>query len=152
MLAGDGLRLRVLFLSSDRNDYRAVEKFWIACLLRMGRISPCRGSSEFPRCRMAAPSPCFGTSRAALEHLAAPRRKAFLQSFLVRGAAYGIHCASVFLPLRIGSLCASGCHERGLHFERDRRESGLADCVVLRPRFCRRPEFCAGNSWGFRRG
>src|SRR5262249_52194114 len=82
MLAGDCLRLRVLFLSFNRNDYRPVEKFWIACLPGMGRISPYRGSGELPRGRMAAPSPCLWASRAALEHLAASRRKRSSNPFL----------------------------------------------------------------------
>src|ERR1700741_2278968 len=152
MLAGNRLRLRFLFLSLVRNDHWTVEKFWIEGLPRMGRISPCWSSIELPRRWMAAPSPRRWTSRAAPEHLAAPRRKAFIQSFLVRGAAHGIHGASVFLSLRVGCLRASGSHEGGLHFERDRRESGLAHRAVLRARFCPRPEFSAGDSCDFRGG
>src|SRR5215472_4491400 len=149
MLAGDRLRLRVLFLSFDRNDYRTVEKFWITYLPRRGGISPCWRSSEFPLGRMAAPSPCLWASRAAPEHLGKSRRKTFIQSILVRSAAYGIHRASVFLSLCFGCLCPSGRHERGLHFERGWRESGLADHVLLLAHFWPRPEFTAENSWGF---
>src|SRR6266478_161842 len=86
MLAGDRLRLRVLFLSFDRNDHWTVENFWIECLPRMGRLSPCWGSCEVgTRSRSSPLSNGHSDQKKEIKHVVAnglqPTSEVGLQQF-----------------------------------------------------------------------
>src|SRR5260370_12942797 len=146
MVAGDGLRLCVLSVSSCWNDHRTVEKFGIKGLPLVGRLSTCGCLSELPGYWMGAAPPGCRPSRTALENLAAPRGEPVIQPFPVCGTAYGIHGASLFFPLRAGCLCTSGSHEGSVRFECDWSKSCVAHRALLLAHFCPTPESSAATS------
>src|SRR6516162_371965 len=152
MLAGDSLRLRVLSVSSCRNDHRAMEELRIKSLPRVGGLFTCWCYSKLRGYGMGTASDGRRSPRTAFEDLAGPCRESVIQSVAVCGAAHGIHGASLFFPLRAGCLCASWHHERSLYFERDWRESRLANSAVLHEHIRGSPDRSSAKSGGSCRG
>src|SRR5260370_16930572 len=99
MLAGDGLRLCVLSVSSCWNDHRTVEKFGIKGLPLEGRLSTCGCLSELPGYWMGAAPPGCRPSRTALENLPAPPPEPLIHPFPLSVTPYPPHPPPSLFPL-----------------------------------------------------